>query len=367
MHIFNCLRDIYPKALRIVLLSFTMTLITTPVFAGYIQHNLVSDISGLADYLDPNLVNPWGISSPPSGTFWIANNGTGTSTLYNSSGIPQALVVSLPSPNPTGQVFNANSSFFGDRFIFAAENGTISGWRSALTSSAALRVDNSASGAVYKGLTIDSNELFAANFSDGKIDVFSANYLPVVLGGFLDPSLPVGYAPFNIQNIGGKLFVAYAMQDSTGKNELAGAGKGYVDVYDTNGNLLQSLITGGALNSPWSFALAPSDFGDFSNDLLVGNFGDGRINAFDPTTGVFRGVLANGFGNPLVIDGLKGITFGNGGTGGAKNELYFTAGINNGTDGLFGSLSVVSVPEPTTLSMIIIGLVLVRSNTRRIA
>ena len=332
----------------------------------YQQHNLVSDISGFADYLDSNLVNPWGIASSSTSPFWISDNHTGVSTLYNGSGQPSALVVTIPSggtspASPTGLVFNGGSDFSSARFIFAAENGTISGWASGTTAS--LQVDNSGSGAVYKGLAIGNkgsgNFLYAANFSAGTIEVYDTNYNQAFLAGsFTDPNLPAGYAPFNIQNIGGKLYVTYALQNATNQDAVLGPGNGIVDVYDTNGNLVQRLVSFGQLNAPWGMTLAPAMFGDFSNDLLIGNFGDGAINAFNPLTGNFVGQMLDGMGDPLTIEGLWGLIFGNGGNGGDAYTLYFTAGISGGGNvedhGLFGSLQ--PVPEPSTFLLLGIGL-----------
>ena len=335
----------------------------------YEQHNLVSDISGVADYLDSNLVNPWGITSSSTSPFWISDNNTGVSTIYNGSGQPNALIVTIPPPSggtspssPTGVVFNGSSDFSGAHFIFATEDGTIAGWTSGTV--AALKVDNSGLGAVYTGLAIGSNIsgnfLYAANFSTGTIDVYDTNYNQAFLAGsFTDPNLPAGYAPFNIKNIGGKLYVTYALQDTSKQDAVAGAGNGIVDVYDTNGNLLQRLVSqGGYLNAPWGIVLAPSIFGDFSNELLIGNFGDGSINAFDPLTGNFIGQMLDSMGNPLSIEGLWGLIVGNGGNGGDVNTLYFTAGISGGGNiedhGLFGSLH--PIPEPSTILLLGIGL-----------
>jgi uncharacterized protein (TIGR03118 family) len=349
---------------QVAILSVCATLLPIQAMAGYVQENLVSDISGLAKNFDTHLTNPWGISFSATGPFWVSNNRDGTSTLYNTSGTPQALVVTVPTKSgsgtgsPTGQVFNSNNgtgAFSGDRFIFATEDGTISGWSSG--TNAVKRAEGSAD-SVYKGLAIDntSNRLYAANFGNtGKIDAFNTNYTSTLAGQFVDPNLPANYAPFNIQNIGGVLYVAYAFKGNTSDtDETTGDGLGIVNKYDTNGNLINRLITGGQLNAPWGFALAPSDFGEYSNNLLVGNFGDGKINAYDPISGAYRGTLADPFGNPIQIDGLWGLAFGNGGNGGAKNKLYFAAGINNEVNGLFGSLAVV--PEPDSLSLIGIGL-----------
>lgn len=336
------------------------TLYSLPVAAGYIQTNLVSDIPGLALITDPDLVNPWGVSHSATSPFWVSDNGTGLSTIYNGAGVKQGLVVTIPPAGgaaPTGQVFNGGSGFNAERFIFATEGGTISGWNGG--TNAVLNVDNSGAHALYKGLAIGSNGagtfLYAANFRSGNIDVFNSGFGPATLpGSFSDPNLPAGYAPFNIQNLGGKLYVAYAEFNPNTGDEVAGPGKGFVDVFDTDGNLLQSLISGGPLNAAWGLALAPANFGALSDDLLVGNFGDGLINAFDPTSGIFVGTVNDTSGNPISIDGLWALSFGNGGSAGKTNELFFTAGINDEADGLFGKLSV---PEPSTIFLLALGLV----------
>jgi uncharacterized protein (TIGR03118 family) len=343
--------------------------------SAYVQTNLVSDIPGLALNTDPDLINPWGMSTG-GGPIWVSDNGTDRSTLYNAAGQKQSLVVSIPSGAPDGQVFNPNTSdFLGAHFVFASENGGIDAWSGG--SSAVNRVGVSTS-AVYKGLAIGTSSqgatLYAANFRAGTIDVFNSTFGKVSLAGsFTDPNgIPAGYAPFNVQNIGGKLYVTYAVQDSAKHDDVAGAGHGIVDVFDTNGNFLQRLASNGAgsaLDSPWGLAMAPSNFGKFSNDLLVGNFGDGMINAFDPTTGAFLGFLTDASGNPIVIQGLWGLMFGGGtSANGATNELFFAAGIPLPGDtvledhGLFGALTV---PEPSTLALLAPGAVLLSLRRRR--
>lgn len=319
----------------------------------YLQHNLVSDTPGTADVTDPNLVNPWGVSFSATSPFWVSDNGTGKSTLYNGSGTAVALVVTVPSVagpsgtgNPTGQVQNNTTGFVlangkPASFIFATEDGTINAWNGGTTATA---IVNNSPAAVYKGLAIGTNAsgpmLYAANFRARTIDVFSGTFAPTtVSGGFVDTNVPAGFAPFNIWPVGGKLYVLYAKQDNALHNDVAGPGNGYVAAFDFNGNLLTHLVSNGPLNSPWGVAIAPSTFGAFGGDLLVGNFGDGKINAFDPTSGVLLGTLQDSNGNAIVIPGLWALVFGNGGSGGDKNTLYFTAGLGGQQHGLLGSLA----------------------------
>lgn len=320
------------------------------------ETDLVSDIPLRAATTDASLMNPWGIAFSPTSPFWISDNKTGLSTLYTGAGTKLGLEVTIPPPlgasppaAPTGVVFNGGSAFHADRFVFASEDGTISGWRGALGTSAELLVDNSAAGAVYKGLALGSMSsntyLYASDFHNNRIDVFPSLGAPALSGTFSDPTIPAGYAPFNVQNIGGQLYVTYALQDAGAHDDVAGAGHGFVDVFDLNGNLVKRLVTGGVLDSPWGLARAPAGFGPFSGDLLVGNFGDGMINAFDPSTGNFIDALRDPASNPLTIEGLWGIDFGNGANGFLTNTLYFTAGIpGDGAvedHGLFGSVKAV--------------------------
>src|SRR5712692_9983860 len=296
----------------------TMTLglaLASPATAGseqkfYQETDLVSNIPGLATHTDSHLKNPWGMASSSTSPFWVSDNGTGVSTLYNGAGEPfpvgSPLVVTIPHGTPTGQVFNdfnvTSPSDFTvasgrpSLFIFATEDGTISGWNpfvpAFLSTVAILEVDNSAAGAVYKGLAIGSvgtdNFLYAANFHAGTIDVFDKNFAPAsLLGSFSDPRIPTGFAPFNIQNLEGKLYVTYAKQNAAKHDDVAGKGNGFIDVFDTDGNFLQRVDSQSKLNSPWGLVFAPADFGRFSNDLLVGNFGDGRINAYRQEGGFF--------------------------------------------------------------------------------
>jgi uncharacterized protein (TIGR03118 family) len=347
--------------------------------ADFIQTNLVSDLPGLAQVLDPTLKNPWGISlSPNGGAFWVSSNGGGLSELYlgdlNGNPISAPFKVTIPGGLPTGQVFNPNQPVMANGnstdfsvtdgtntaasvFIFASRTGAITGWNPGVGApiqtpfgmlSGIAEVGFQANdGAIYDGLAIGAvggaNFLYAADFHNGKIDVIDGQFHLVPpgtngFGTFTDPNLPAGFAPFNIQNIGGKLFVTYAKQDAARQRDVAGPGNGFVDVYDTSGHLLQRLASGGTLNSPWGLAMAPGNFGTFSNALLVGNFGDGAINAYNPTTGAFLGQLQDVNGNAIHIDGLWGLNFGNGVSSGPTNTLFFSAGINGGRDGLFGSL-----------------------------
>jgi uncharacterized protein (TIGR03118 family) len=316
----------------------------------YQQHNLVSDLPGLADRVDPNLVNPWGLASGPATPFWIADNHTSNSGVYDGNGVPTRAAVAILGA-PTGIVFNPTTDFVVTpgqpaKWVFATEDGTIAAWNSG--AAAVTKADLSALGTVYKGLALGSsggkNYLYAANFSAGRVDVFDANFVPVALAGtFADPNLPASFAPFNVQNIVGKLYVTYALPDAARHDDVSGPGNGYVDVFDTDGTLLQRLISQGPLNSPWGVVLAPAGFGGFGGALLVGNFGDGRINAFHPTTGAWLGGLQNPSGAAISIDGLWGLTFGNGNQAGDAHTLYFTAGIaGSGTvedHGLFGRIA----------------------------
>ncbi len=330
------------------------------------QTNLVSDEPGVAPIVDPNVVNAWGIAlGPNGGTLWISDNGTGVTTLYvgGVNGSPftrfAALpVVTIPGGAPTGQVFNGTTDFVVGAgtakgpaiFIFASESGQITGWNPAVPPPPPSKVAQPAvaiDGAVFKGIALANNTigtkkgnfLYATDFHGGKIDVFDAQFHAAALDSdFFDPNLPAGYAPFNIQALGGKLYVTYAVQDADKHDDVRGAGHGIVDVFDTDGHYLKRLVTGGALNSPWGLALAPADFGKFGNDLLVGNFGDGRVNAYDPNTGKFLGALRNEQGQPLTIPGLWGLGFGNGVSAGDKNTLFFTAGPGGESHGLIGQL-----------------------------
>ena len=268
-------------------------------------------------------------------------------------------------PGPTGQVFAGIAGNFllngsPSSFIFDTLAGTIDAWNGGAGTTAV--VQNTTAGAVYEGLALAGTQLYAANFgATGSIDVFDTTFARTIsLGGFGDPNLPAGFSPFNIQNIGGKLYVEYGKVTSGVPVPLPGGG-GFVDVFDTNGNLLQRLISNGPLDAPWGIALAPAAFGQFGGDLLVGNFGNGEINAFNPTTGAFIGTLTDSLGNPLVNPGLWAINFGN--SSANPNGLYFNAGINQGQDGLFGEIQ--AAPEPATFALGALGLVTMLGFARR--
>jgi uncharacterized protein (TIGR03118 family) len=333
----------------------------------YLQTDLVSDERTTANPPDAILVNPWGLVSSATSPWWVANNGTLTSTLYDGNGVRRTLVVTIPGP-PTGVVSNGGAGFVvrsgaaagPARFIFATEDGKIAGWNPNVpapgSTQATVGADRSSFGAVYKGLAIASTVagdfLYATDFHNGAVDVFDSSFAKVTLpGAFTDPALPSGYAPFGIQNIGGRIFVTYALQDSDAHDDVAGVGHGFVDVYDTTGNLLQRVASKGRLNSPWGLALAPATFGAFGGSLLVGNFGDGKINAFDLATArgsgaaVQVGQLHSANGPPLRIDGLWALQFGNGSGSGSTNTLYFTAGPDGESHGLFGKIEPAPAPE----------------------
>jgi uncharacterized protein (TIGR03118 family) len=353
------------ESLVIFACVLALTQLPVPLRAAsnfYQQHNLVSDGSVTADHTDPNLVNAWGIAFNPNAVVWIADNGTGKATLYDGTGALQALVVTVPLPTgvsgastPTGIVFNSSSDFVVKKgsasgaasFIFATEDGTVSGWNPTVDpTNAILMVDNSASGAVYKGITLAGNGtahfLYATNFHNGTVDVFDSSFHPASLSGsFSDPTIPVGFAPFGIQNFNGDIYVTYAKQDADKHDDVKGKGFGFVNVFDSNGNLIRRVASKGKLNAPWGLAKAPAGFGKFSNRLLVGNFGDGKINAFDVATGRAVGTLQVSQGKDLSIEGLWGLSFGNGVRDQPTDTLFFTAGPNQEADGLYGFIEPV--------------------------
>jgi uncharacterized protein (TIGR03118 family) len=340
--------------------------------------NLVTDDQSVnaAQITDPSLKNAWGVSHSAGSPFWVSDNGSGVSTLYsvnpNTNVTTKVNLGSPPDPSggvvipppgvgtPTGQAFNAGGagSFNGNAFLFVSEDGTISGWRGAIGTTAEvlqLPLTNN----VYKGATElttgGHSYLLSANFRNGTIDVLKGdNGAPGLSGNFTDPGTPNGFAPFNVQVLGGKVYVTYALQDAAKHDDVAGAGNGIVSAFDLQGNFQGRIGAAGTLNSPWGLALAPSSFKSFAGDLLVGNFGDGTINVFSPDAAApgFLGRLAGTDGNPLVIDGLWGLIPGNDANGGSSQKIYFTAGPNDESHGLFGVIQ--SVPEPSSIVLTII-------------
>ena len=317
----------------------------------YSWTNFQSDIAGVAQNVDPNLVNPWGMAvSSPGGTIWVSDNGTGVSTLYGQDGTARSLVVEIPTAkqnrgtgNPTGVVRNTTAFFNVTKngssapafFIFVSEDGSISGWNPSVDPThAIIAVDNGTNrgvnSAVYKGATLGvaggHNFLYVTNFHTGQVETYDENFNQVNPNGFSDPSLPAGYAPFGIRNFNGEIFVTYAMQDQKRHDDVAGQGFGFVNKFDTSGNFLKRLISNGNLNAPWGLALVEG------TDLWVGNFGDGHINNYDPVTGAFKETLMRANGKPLQFDGLWDLLPQAGG-------VFFTAGIADEEHGLFGIIT----------------------------
>jgi uncharacterized protein (TIGR03118 family) len=324
---------------------------------SYTVHDLISDNGVGGSRVDANLVNGWGITAGPTTPWWVANNGTDTSTLYRGDGSIVPLVVSVPG-GPTGTVFNGTTGFVvsagsasgAARFLFANEDGEIRGWNSAVPAAGSTVTEVGAAaddGANYKGLAIatsgGNSYLYATDFHNAKVDVYSSSFvLQTWTGAFDDPGIPDGFAPFGIQTLNGMIFVTYAKQDADAADEVAGEGLGYVSAFGTDGSFLGRVASGDDLNAPWGLAWAPaSGFGRFSGDLLVGNFGDGRINAYAWTGSGWegRGHLKTADHRPLVIDGLWGIGFGNGAAAGPTTTLYFAAGPDDEEHGLYGSVT----------------------------
>jgi uncharacterized protein (TIGR03118 family) len=345
-------------------LAAALALISTPALAKdndhksttYLQTNLVSNLAGIAQLQDTNLVNPWGISFSATSPFWISDNGSGLATLYAVTNDPegsphvakQGLQVMIPGEGvPTGQLFDGNGSFNGDIFIFAGEDGTISGWRGALGNTAELLTSRDT--AVYKGITLETGHngsfLVLANFGEATVDVYDTNFNLVQ---FSDPTAPDGYAPFNVKSLGDLVIVTFAKQDGEKHDDVSGAGHGLIDIFNPKTGHFHRFATGtdagghlDALNSPWGIAVAPRKFGVHGDNLLIGNFGSGTIMTFD-ADGDFTGFLEDANHQPIAISGLWGLAFGNGGKAGVPDALYFTAGLNGEADGLFGSI----VPAP---------------------
>lgn len=344
------MKTIHTSIKTTLLVLITMTF--TAAFAradSYSWTNFQSDIAGVAQHVDPNLVNPWGMAASSGGTIWVSDNGTGVSTLYQQDGTALSLVVEIPTAarnrgvgNPTGIVFNSTSFFQvtlnGNsqpaRFIFVSEDGSISGWSPALDQThAIIAVDNGTNRginrAIYKGATLGvangHNFLYATNFHTGHVETYDESFHQVNPGGFADPGLPAGYGPFGIRNFNGEIFVTYAKQDHDREDDVPGPGFGFVNVFDTSGNFLRRLISNGNLNAPWGLALV-------EDELWVGNFGDGKINNYDPTTGAFIETISGADGTPLEFDGLWDLLpLGDG--------VYFTAGIADEEHGLFGIIT----------------------------
>jgi uncharacterized protein (TIGR03118 family) len=320
---------------------------------------LVSDGSVSAPHTDPNLKNGWGVVFNPTGFVWVSDNATQKSTLYDGNGVPQSLVVTIPPAGsrqpagPTGIVFNSSTDFqvtannlTGSAvFLWATDAGTIAGWSPKVLPTAAVNAyDDGAGGAVYKGLALSQNNgnnvLYAADFHNGKVDIFNATFNKIQLQGtFTDPTLPAGMAPFGIQAIGSLIYVTFAVRGPDGRTQTNGPGNGVVDAFDSDGRLVRRIAAGGVLNSPWGVTMAPPNFGKFSGELLVGNFGDGTINAFDPSSGASLGPLTQADGSSIRQPGLWGMAFGNGVQNQPVNTLFFAAGPTP-TTGVYGRIDV---------------------------
>ena len=359
------------KLFPIVLAALFLTLVLGPDAPANAEvfdvTNLVTDDQSVnaAQLTDPHLKNAWGISHSSGSPFWVSSNGAGLAVLYNvdpTTNITSKLGLEVTIPgagNVTGQAFNGTAAAFNaDVFLFVSEDGTISGWRAALgTAAETLQLASDAN--VYKGTTqvmVGGHAyLLSANFRAGTIDVLKGDAAaPELAGKFTDPNLPSGFAPFNVQVLGGKIYVAYAQQDAAKHDDVAGAGHGFVTEFDTNGNFLRRIATQSTLDSPWGLAIAPASFGALAGDLLVGNFGDGRINAFNLTTLTSDGQLPGANGTPLDIDGLWALIPGNDGNGGNSSSIYFSAGPGDEMHGLFGVIA--AVPEPSTALLLLSGI-----------
>jgi uncharacterized protein (TIGR03118 family) len=332
----------------------------TPAGNVFSQTNLVSNGPVAAAHTDADLKNPWGLAISTAGVWWVADNGTGNATLYDKTGNKLSPTVKIPGGGgaaalPTGQVANTSSAFMIHKgtksapaeFIFAGEDGGISGWSSKVNATnAILAVDNSASGAVYKGLTMGSVKhkprLYATNFRAGRVEMYDGAFKRISSKtAFKDNNIPAGYTPFNVQNLNGLIYVTYALRDSTGAGDVAGRGHGFVDIYSTSGVLLRRFVRGKYLNSPWGLAIAPASFGPFAGDVLVGQFGSGVITAINPKNGKLVGILNKADGTPVHNQGLWSLTTSTSSDiYGTTDALYFTAGPNDEADGLFGTVQI---------------------------
>ena len=369
----RCGRRLWPAAAVVTAAALaTMAASASPAGAGqarFRQVNLVSDVPGVAPLTDPDLLNAWGLAATPGtdqapgSPLWVSDNGSDKTTVFagaTAGSVAQVLAVNITSGAPTGQVFNPDRAGFfvhdatghsgSALFIFASENGAIDAWNPGVgatgtgPSTVTETPINNGANAVYKGLAIAQASdghtyLYATNFRSGRVEVYDSNFQPAQLPGglFTDPVIPAGYAPFGIQELAGQLYVTYAKQDAALHDDVAGQGHGFVDVFTNDGALIRRLVSHGQLNSPWGLALAPAGFGGFGGALLVGNFGDGHINAYNPDTGTHLGQLRGPGGHPIVIDGLWGLRFGNGNAA-KTEELVFSAGPNGEADGLLGKI-----------------------------
>ena len=346
------------------LLAVLLSLLAGSAFAQhYTRTDLTADRSGIssAPNIDSNLVNSWGLARSSGSPWWIADNGTGLSTLYDEGGVAQSLIVTIPPPAgqsgpsaPTGTVFNYTGAFevapgASAIFIFVTEDGTISGWNPNVNATnAVIAVDNSKRGAIYKGcaiaMTANGPRLYVSNFATGRVEIYNGSFHKVgTEEAFEDPRLPPHYAPFGIQNVGGNIVVTFAQRSPGSRDENHGPGLGFVDVFDTRGRLLLPLQHGKFLNAPWGIAQAPGDFGAFSHRFIIGNFGDGTMNAFNAVSGKWEGWLLNPDGSFLTIDGLWALSFAGDNTkSGLATVLYFTSGPHDESDGIFGNITPVS-------------------------
>jgi uncharacterized protein (TIGR03118 family) len=339
-----------------VLALLLVVLLGLPAYGQtYAATILTSDLANISNNTDPNLSNPWGLVASTTGPWWVSDNNTGLSTLYTGTGNIESLVVTIPSwtgsgtGSPSGIAFNSTNDFQltpGNpaSFLFVSEDGTVQGWNHNVNPAEAVIEVNNFGSAVYKGMVIASangaNYIYAANFFSATVDVFDANFAPHSFGSgaFVDPTIPSGFAPFNIQLIGSNLVVTYAKQDAQKHDDVAGPGNGYVDIYDTQGKVISRLPHIVEMNSPWAIVQAPAKFGAFSNDLLIGNFGSGSIMAFNPQTGSYIGLMLDESELPMRINALWALQFGNGGSAGPTNTLYYTAGTFDETYGTFGMI-----------------------------